>query len=667
MPAGTDERMDGESPMNGNEEHARPVRQQRPEHSGDGLNERLAVHFLKRLRRESEKLALEDAVEAGILRREDVASHGRVLSVYRGNPETGGMSLELAVATVSRHRRKPSPESLRPILGPSGLSLESAFETFEETARHADRAELCETIPSKQDRASELVLVRAVRTAAEPPHASDVATLLLIAQAVADDETGLCNVLRALKLRRPIVTILCEVKGFERSFLDLLKRGLVLPGAVACADGYDAYSAQALRFERIADPRWRIVTFAGHDRGGNGSEDNERQFSNAALSTFPILSIAEQRERLPRKLVQASQLDLACGMLNATIVGRTIEAVTGEPPSPGRLDGIDFGRLGLGDLAIAIRPGISADNAAETLQRLTSEDAGDEPHDPVDKPQLKEKTSSSGSSAARRDADPGSGTDVVTPVPPTQAHVGHPAPTVESLAGYGEASQWALQVRDELPLWHAGALSWEELSTKILLSGPPGVGKTLFARALCNTLQIPLLATSVARWLEPSHLGDVLKRIRRAFREAEAHKPCILFIDEFDGIGRRVDFTRDYADYWNTVVNCCLEMLDGAARTSGVIVVCATNNPDVIDPALLRSGRIERRAEIPLPDTAARLAILQHYLGKDAEAIAASVPRSLPEDELRKVLQEEFESMPDDIYRELVAAAIPASMEVGTS
>lgn len=665
MPAGTDERLHGESPMNGNEDHDRSVRQQQPERSGHGLNERLAAHFLKRLRRESEKLALADAVEAGILLWGRVETDGPSPAIYRHGPKASdGMSPELAVAVLARHRRKPSSESSRPVLGSSGLSFESAFETFEETVRHADRAELCEPTSSKRNRAGELVLVRAIRTAAEPPRASDVATLHLIAQAVANNTTDLDDVLRTLKLRRPIVTILCEVKGFERSFLDLLKRGVVLPGAVACADGYDAYSPQALRFERVADPRWRIVTFAGHDRGGNGSEDNERQFGNAAHSTFPILSIAEQKQRLPRKLVQASQLDLACGALNATIVGRTIEAVTGEPPSPGRLDGIDYGRLGLGDLAIAIRPDISADSAAETLQRLARDDAGGGSHEPADKPQQKEKSSSS---ATRRGADPGSGTDIVKPVLPSQARVGHPVPTVETLAGYGEASQWALQVRDELPLWHAGALCWEELSTKILLSGPPGVGKTLFARALCNTLQIPLLATSVARWLEPSHLGDVLKRIRGAFREAEAQKPCILFIDEFDGIGRRVDFTRDYADYWNTVVNCCLEMLDGAARTSGVIVVCATNNPEVIDPALLRSGRIERRAEIPLPDTAARLAILQHYLGEDAETVAASVPQTLPEEELRKVLQEGLENMPDDIYRELVAAAIPASMEASPS
>lgn len=354
-------------------------------------------------------------------------------------------------------------------------------------------------------------------------------------------------------------------------------------------------------------------------------------------------------------------------MDNATIVGRTIDAVISEPPSPDKLDGIDFGRLGPDDLAIAIRPGIGADMAAETLQKLAREDMGGGSQDAVGKPHGQEKSSPPSSSATRPGADPGSGTDIVMPVPPSQIDVGRPVSTVETLSGYGEASYWALQVRDELPLWHAGKLSWEDLSTKILLSGPPGAGKTLFARALCNTLQIPLLATSVARWLEPSHLGDVLKRIRGAFREAEAHKPCILFIDEFDGIGRRVDFTRDYADYWNTVVNCGLEMLDGAARTSGVIVVCATNNPQVIDPALLRSGRIERRVEIPLPDTAARLAILRHYLGTDAEAVAASVPRTLPEDDLRKALQEGLESMPDDIYRKLVVAAIPSPMEASAS
>lgn len=99
-----------------------------------------------------------------------------------------------------------------------------------------------------------------------------------------------------------------------------------------------------------------------------------------------------------------------------------------------------------------------------------------------------------------------------------------------------------------------------------------------------------MFSTSIATWLEPSHLGDVVRRIKRAFAEALAHRPAIFFIDEIDGIGRRTDFTRDYVDYWNALVNCLLELLDGAARTTGVIVVGATNHPAIIDPALLRSG-----------------------------------------------------------------------------
>jgi cell division protease FtsH len=74
---------------------------------------------------------------------------------------------------------------------------------------------------------------------------------------------------------------------------------------------------------------------------------------------------------------------------------------------------------------------------------------------------------------------------------------------------------------------------------QLLLSGPPGTGKTTFARALCNTLELPLIATSVARWLETSHLGDVLAAIGATFDHVSQVSPCILFIDEIDNIGSR--------------------------------------------------------------------------------------------------------------------------------
>ncbi len=200
--------------------------------------------------------------------------------------------------------------------------------------------------------------------------------------------------------------------------------------------------------------------------------------------------------------------------------------------------------------------------------------------------------------------------------------------SVETLSGYGQARNWALDLKADLSLWRQGSLAWSEMSTKLLLSGPPGTGKTTFARAVCNTLHVPLLATSLATMLEPGYLGDVLKAMTSAFETASDHAPAILFIDEFENIGKRSAGGDKNAEYWNSVVNRMLELLDGATRTEGVIVVAATNFADRIDGALLRSGRLETRIDIPLPDTTALAGILEHHLGSDLAAVIGTRPRS---------------------------------------
>ena len=202
---------------------------------------------------------------------------------------------------------------------------------------------------------------------------------------------------------------------------------------------------------------------------------------------------------------------------------------------------------------------------------------------------------------------------------------------IEDLAGYGAARDWARDLRSDLALWSKGQLDWSDMSTKLLLSGPPGTGKTTFAKALCNSLQVPMLATSVAQWLEPGYLGDVLKCMSAAFDTARKHAPAILFIDEIDGIGGRSNSARSHADYWDSVVNRALELLDGVGRSEGIIVVGATNNPDRIDPALRRSGRLERHIVIPQPDSAALIGILAHHLGDDLPHILESRPATKAE------------------------------------
>ena len=150
----------------------------------------------------------------------------------------------------------------------------------------------------------------------------------------------------------------------------------------------------------------------------------------------------------------------------------------------------------------------------------------------------------------------------------------------------------------------------------VLLVGSPGTGKTLFARAIAGEAKVPFFTISGSDFVE-MFVGVGASRVRDMFEQAKKHSPCIIFIDEIDAVGRhRGAGLGGGHDEREQTLNQLLVEMDGFEGTEGVIVVAATNRPDVLDPALLRPGRFDRQVVVPLPDVRGREQILKVHMRK---------------------------------------------------
>jgi cell division protease FtsH len=140
-----------------------------------------------------------------------------------------------------------------------------------------------------------------------------------------------------------------------------------------------------------------------------------------------------------------------------------------------------------------------------------------------------------------------------------------------------------------------------------------------FAQALARSCGVPLIVGSYAQWQTSGggHLGDLLRAMAASFDAARKAAPSILFIDEIDSFYARQHGDTRNRDWWANVVGGLLQLLDGVEKRDGVVVVGATNHPELVDPAIIRGGRLDRTLEIGLPDQAALAGILRVHLRDD--------------------------------------------------
>jgi cell division protease FtsH len=209
-----------------------------------------------------------------------------------------------------------------------------------------------------------------------------------------------------------------------------------------------------------------------------------------------------------------------------------------------------------------------------------------------------------------------------------------PSTTFADVAGYQGAKAEIEEVVDFLKHPERYAKAGAMVPRGVLMVGPPGTGKTLLARAVAGEAQVPFFSVAGSSFVE-MFVGVGAARVRDLFAEARKRAPAIIFMDEIDAIGQRRASGGGYVsnDEREQTLNQLLSEMDGFEPSSGIVVLAATNRPEVLDPALLRPGRFDRQVTIPLPNVEERSAILAvHARGKqlapdvNLNAIARGTP-----------------------------------------
>ncbi|MBO6513140.1 MAG: ATP-dependent zinc metalloprotease FtsH [Phycisphaerales bacterium] len=189
--------------------------------------------------------------------------------------------------------------------------------------------------------------------------------------------------------------------------------------------------------------------------------------------------------------------------------------------------------------------------------------------------------------------------------------------TFKDVAGIEEAKDEVTEIIEFLKTPKKFTKLGGRIPRGVLLAGSPGCGKTLLAKAIAGEADVPFFSISGSDFVE-MFVGVGASRVRDLFKQAKESSPCIIFLDEIDAVGRRRGggFTTGGHDEREQTLNAILVEMDGFESGDGVIVIAATNRPDVLDPALVRPGRFDRQITVPLPDVKGRLEILKVHAKK---------------------------------------------------
>lgn len=242
---------------------------------------------------------------------------------------------------------------------------------------------------------------------------------------------------------------------------------------------------------------------------------------------------------------------------------------------------------------------------------------------------------------------------------------------VEDVKGVPNACAKLREVIVDLKDWNEGKVAWKDVSSSALLYGPPGSGKTMLAEAMAGSANIHYVSTSYTDLQAAGHLGDYLKAMAAVVAEAIANAPSVIFFDELDSYGSRSAGHSSKMDrYMTAVVNDLLQQLTRLNAAEGVFVLAATNFIEVIDPAILRSGRFDAKIPVPHPDKSVIRDILAHHIAAEITISEDTVNRLLDQSgadlaliarDAKRRARQRRQTLASEHLHDAVAAAVPTA------